>query len=102
MILSGGANIYPAEVEAALDAYPGIRSSAAIGLPHPDLGNAVHAIVDAPEGNVDESSLLDHLSQRLVRYKLPRSIEFVTEPLRDDAGKVRRKALRAERVADDG
>jgi len=102
MILSGGANIYPAEIEAALDAYPGVRSSAAIGLPHPDLGNAVHAIVDAPEGNVDESSLHDHLAQRLVRYKLPRTIEFVTEPLRDDAGKVRRKDLRTERVTDGG
>jgi bile acid-coenzyme A ligase len=100
MILSGGANIYPAEIEAALDAFPGVRSSAAIGLPHPDLGNAVHAIVDAPGGDVDEQALLDHLGQRLVRYKLPRSVEFTTEPLRDDAGKVRRKDLRSERVAD--
>ena len=46
MILSGGANIYPAEVEAAIDAFPGVRSSAVIGLPHEDLGNYVHAIVD--------------------------------------------------------
>jgi len=99
MILSGGANIYPAEIEAAIDAYPGVRSSAAIGLPHEDLGSAVHAIVDAPGSNVEEAALMDHLSQRLVRYKLPRSIEFVSEPLRDDAGKVRRKALRQERVA---
>lgn len=98
MILSGGANIYPAEVEAAIDAYPGVRSSAAIGLPHEDLGSAVHAIVDAPEGDVSEEALFDHLAGRLVRYKLPRSIEFVAEPLRDDAGKVRRKALLAERL----
>jgi bile acid-coenzyme A ligase len=98
MILSGGANIYPAEIEAAIDAYPGVRSSAAIGLPHEDLGNAVHAIVDAPAGDVNEEKLMAHLNQRLVRYKLPRSVEFVTEPLRDDAGKVRRKALRDERV----
>ena len=48
MILSGGANIYPAEVEAAIDAFPGVRSSAVIGLPHEDLGNYIHAIVDAP------------------------------------------------------
>ncbi len=97
MIISGGANIYPAEVEAAIDAFPGVRSSAAIGLPHEDLGNAVHAIVDAP-GGIDESALLDHLAERLVRYKIPRSFEFVTEPLRDDAGKVRRKALREARL----
>ncbi len=98
MILSGGANIYPAEVEAAIDAFPGVRSSAAIGLPHADLGNYVHAIVDAPDGTVTEDALLAHLAERLVRYKLPRTIEFVTEPLRDDAGKVRRKSLRAERM----
>jgi bile acid-coenzyme A ligase len=99
MILSGGANIYPAEVEAAIDAFPGVRSSAVIGLPHQDLGNYVHAIVDAPEGAVSEDALLAHLTDRLVKYKLPRTVEFVTEPLRDDAGKVRRKSLRADRVA---
>jgi bile acid-coenzyme A ligase len=98
MILSGGANIYPAEVEAAIDAFPGVRSSAVIGLPHEDLGNYVHAIVDAPEGSVTQDALLAHLAERLVRYKLPRTVEFVTEPLRDDAGKVRRKSLRAERM----
>ncbi len=98
MILSGGANIYPAEVEAAIDAFPGVRSSAVIGLPNDDLGNAVHGIVDAPGGDVTEEALLAHLSERLVRYKVPRTLEFVSEPLRDDAGKVRRKALRAERV----
>jgi bile acid-coenzyme A ligase len=98
MILSGGANIYPAEVEAAIDAFPGVRSSAVIGLPHSDLGNAIHAIVDVPQGDVSETALLAHLAERLVRYKIPRSIEFVSEPLRDDAGKVRRKALRDERL----
>ncbi len=98
MILSGGANIYPAEVEAAIDAFPGVRSSAVIGLPHEDLGNAIHGIVDVPDGDVTEDALLDHLNERLVRYKVPRTLEFVSEPLRDDAGKVRRKALREERV----
>ena len=98
MILSGGANIYPAEVEAAIDAYPGVRSSAVIGLPHEDLGNAVHAIIDAPDGVPDQEAMLAHLAERLVRYKIPRTLEFVSEPLRDDAGKVRRKALRQERL----
>lgn len=98
MILSGGANIYPAEVEAAIDAFPGVRSSAVIGLPDADLGNAVHAIVDAPDGTVSEAALLAHLNDRLVRYKVPRTLEFVAEPLRDDAGKVRRTALREARV----
>jgi bile acid-coenzyme A ligase len=98
MILCGGANIYPAEVEAAIDAFAGVRSSAVIGLPHEDLGNSIHAIVDVPDGGVSEAALLAHLAERLVRYKLPRTIEFVNEPLRDDAGKVRRKSLRAERL----
>ena len=97
MILSGGANIYPAEVEAAIDSCAGVRSSAVIGLPHEDLGNFVHAIVDAP-GGLEEAALLSHLSERLVRYKIPRTIEFSDEPLRDDAGKLRRKALREERL----
>lgn len=98
MILSGAANIYPAEVEAAIDAMDGVRSSVVIGLPHADLGNTVHAIVDVPGQNIGEAELLAHLADRLVRYKLPRSIEFVSEPLRDDAGKVRRKLFKEARV----
>jgi bile acid-coenzyme A ligase len=99
MILSGGANIYPAEVEAAIDEYPHVRSSAVIGLPDEDLGNRIHAIVQlAPGFVVTDDELREHLSERLVRYKIPRTFEFVTEPLRDDAGKVRRSQLRAHRV----
>jgi bile acid-coenzyme A ligase len=97
MILRGGSNVYPAEVEAAIDAHPRVRSSAVIGLPHEDLGQRVHAIVDAPEA-VTEKELLAHLAERLVRYKIPESFEFVSEPLRADDGKVRRSALRDERI----
>ncbi len=96
MILSGGANIYPAEVEAAIDAFPGVRSSAVIGLADEDLGQVVHGIVDAPAG-IDEERLLAFLGEKLARYKIPRSIEVVAEPLRDDAGKTRRSALLRER-----
>ena len=74
-----------------------MRSSAVIGLPDEDMGNMVHAIVDAP-GGITEQELLDYLSDRLVRYKIPRTIEFVFAPLRDDAGKSRRKQLRADRL----
>jgi bile acid-coenzyme A ligase len=97
MILSGGANVYPAEIEAAIDAHEGVRSSAVIGLPDDDLGQRVHAIVDA-EDEVGDEDLLAHLGELLARYKVPRSFEYVSEPLRDDAGKVRRAALRAERM----
>jgi bile acid-coenzyme A ligase len=98
MILRGGANIFPAEVEAAIDSHPRVRSSAVIGVPDEDLGQRVHAIVDAPEGVTDEE-LLVYLAERLVRYKIPQSFEYVCEPLRDDAGKVRRSALRDRWIA---
>ena len=92
MIVTGGANVYPAEVEAALDAHASVRSSAVIGLPDDDLGQRVHAIVDAITP-VEEEELRDHLAQHLVGYKVPKTYEFVEEPLRDDAGKVRRQSL---------
>jgi bile acid-coenzyme A ligase len=98
MILVGGANIYPAEVEAALDAFPGVRSSAVIGLPDEDMGARLHAVIDRPEGPADPKAMEAHLATRLVRYKVPKSYEYVDEPVRDDAGKVRRKALREARL----
>ncbi|MBK8198089.1 MAG: AMP-binding protein [Acidobacteria bacterium] len=99
MILVGGANIYPAEVEAAIDAFPGVRSSAVIGLPDEDMGARLHAVIDRPEGPADPKAMEAHLAERLVRYKVPKSFEYVGEPVRDDAGKVRRKALREARLA---
>ena len=98
MILSGGANIYPAEVEAALNEHPAVHSAAVIGLPSEDRGNDVHAIVEADGGTVHRAELMEFLGERLATYKLPRSIEYVDRPLRDEAGKVRRSALRAERL----
>jgi bile acid-coenzyme A ligase len=98
LILVGGANVYPAEVEAAIEEHPGVQSCAVIGLPDEDLGQRVHAIVQAVEGFA-LAELQAHLAERLVRYKLPRSIELVAVSLRDDAGKVRRSQLRDERIA---
>ncbi|MFM8626379.1 MAG: AMP-binding protein [Actinomycetota bacterium] len=98
MILSGGANIYPAEVESAIQEHPEVRSCAVIGLPDDDKGNTVHAIVEADPSAVSEDELRSFLAERLVTYKIPRTIEWVDQPLRDDAGKVRRAALRAERI----
>jgi bile acid-coenzyme A ligase len=97
MILVGGANVYPAEVESAIDDHPLVQSSCVIGLPDDDLGNKVHAIVQAKPG-LTEAELIAHLGERLVIYKRPRSIEFTDEPLRDDAGKVRRSQLRDDRI----
>jgi bile acid-coenzyme A ligase len=98
MILVGGANVYPAEIESALDEHPAVRSCCVVGLPHEDLGNVPHAIVELSSPASDED-LVAHLRQRLAPYKLPRTFERATAPLRDDAGKVRRSALRAERIA---
>jgi bile acid-coenzyme A ligase len=101
LVVSGGANIYPAEVEAALDAHPRVATSAVIGLPDDDLGHRVHAIVqlnDAAGQAPDAPALAAFVGERLARYKVPRSFEFVDEPLRDDAGRARRSALREARI----
>jgi bile acid-coenzyme A ligase len=97
MILVGGANVYPAEIEAALDEHPAVRSCCVIGLPDEDLGNIPYAIVEL-SGPVSDEDLMAHLRQRLAPNKLPRVIERSAEPLRDDAGKVRRAALRSDRL----
>jgi bile acid-coenzyme A ligase len=99
MILVGGANVYPAEIESALEEHPGVASSCVVGLPDEEYGNAVHAIVQAA-APIAPADLDRFLAARLARYKLPRSYEFVTSPLRGDDGKVRRSALRAARIAD--
>ena len=101
MILVGGSNVYPAEVEAALDEHPRVRGSCIIGLPNDDYGNVVHAIVQTSE-EIAAAELDQFLRSRLATYKLPRTYEFVTEPLRGDDGKVRRATLRATRVGNRG
>ena len=100
LILRGGANIYPAEVEAALDQHPLVASSAVIGLPGGDLGERVHAIVEVKPGAApDLGSIEAFVADRLAKYKRPESYEWSATPLRDDAGKVRRTGLKSERLA---
>lgn len=101
MILSGGRNIYPAEVEAALDEHPAVRSSCVIGLPDDDLGSRIHALVELAH-DVGDGELAAHVAERLVNYKVPRSFERVDEPLRNEAGKIRRSALREARLPKTG
>jgi bile acid-coenzyme A ligase len=98
MMLVGGANVYPAEVEATLDEHPKVTSSCVIGLPDDEYGSTVHAIVQTAE-TLAATELDAFLRSRLAKYKLPRTYEFVTEPLRGDDGKVRRSALRAARIS---
>lgn len=97
MVLVGGSNVYPAEVEAALDEHPSVLSSCVIGLPDDDLGNRLHALVQLG-GHVSDEALQAWCGERLTKYKVPRTFERVDEPLRDGADKVRRSQLRAERM----
>jgi bile acid-coenzyme A ligase len=101
LILTGGANIYPAETEAALEEHPAIASSVCVGLPDDDLGQRMHSIIELrPNCSEPEATNLEEfLSTRLSRHKLPYTYEFSETPLRDEVGKVRRYALRDERIA---
>jgi len=100
LILCGGNNVYPAEVEAALMEHPGVETAIVIGLPDEDLGAVPHAIVRAEAGlePPTEAELRAFVAERLLHYKTPRSYEFTAAPLRDEAGKARRGRLRAERL----
>jgi long-chain acyl-CoA synthetase len=99
LIITGGVNVYPAEVEQAIIEDPEVVDVAVIGLPDEVLGQVVHAIVElVPGGDQNETELLARLEGRLARYKLPRSIEFVNELPREPNGKVKKSRLRAERL----
>jgi len=102
MILRGGANIYPAEVEAAVSAHPKVRSCVVVGLPDPELGERIHAILeldDSADGEAVAADMGHFLADRLSRTKHPESFEIVSVGLRDDSGKVRRTLIRDERAA---
>lgn len=95
LIISGGYNIYPKEVETEIDAIDGVNESAVIGLPHGDFGEAVAAIV-VPTGKValTEADILAPLEQRLARFKQPKRVIFVDELPRNTMGKVQKNLLR--------
>jgi bile acid-coenzyme A ligase len=95
LILTGGANVYPAEVEAALSEHPAVLTSVVLGLPDDDLGQRVHAIVQlAPDVlSTTAENLRQFLTERLARYKIPRTFTLTSRALRDDAGKVRKADL---------
>ena len=96
LIISGGLNVYPAEVEDAIDATPGVIESAVIGLPHADFGEAVTAIVVASQPAPSEQAILSALEQRLAGFKRPRRILFVPALPRNAMGKVIKTSLRQD------
>jgi malonyl-CoA/methylmalonyl-CoA synthetase len=91
LIISGGYNVYPKEIELILDELPGVTESAVIGLPHPDFGEAVAAVVI---GAGDETAMIATLRQQLAAFKAPKRIFFVDELPRNAMGKVQKNLLR--------
>ena len=98
MIISGGANIYPAEVENIVVSHPDVIECVVVGIPDYDMGELVHAIVAVDGEKLRPAELDAHVRARLAGYKCPRSYEFTSAALRDDAGKVRRCSLREQRI----
>ena len=98
LIITGGANVYPAEIEAALSEHPGVADVVVIGLSDPEWGQRVHAIVQRSNGSsVSTVELVEFAADRLARYKVPKTIEFIDAIPRSEATKVNRSALVAER-----
>ncbi len=100
LVISGGLNVYPREVELALDALPGVAESAVVGVPHPDFGEAVLAfVVPAPGAAPDPAALLAALRGRLAAFKLPKAVLVVPDLPRNAMGKVQKAVLRAAEAA---
>lgn len=99
MIISGGVNIFPAEVEAALSEHEAVGDVAVIGIPDPEWGRRIHAIIQPrdPANPVTIQELDRHCRERLTTYKVPKSYEFMEQLPRSSAGKIRRSELMAER-----
>ncbi len=101
LVISGGFNIYPKEVETEIDALPGVVESAVYGLPHPDLGEQVAAAIVLKSGaTLSQADVLAALAPRLARFKIPRSICFLPELPRNTMGKVQKAELRKMGAAD--
>jgi malonyl-CoA/methylmalonyl-CoA synthetase len=95
LIISGGYNVYPKEVETQIDQLSGIKESAVVGLPHPDLGEGVAAVVVTDGGaEPDEQDVIAALGDRLARFKQPKRVFFVDELPRNAMGKVQKNELR--------
>ena len=97
LIISGGFNVYPKEVEAEIDDLPGVVESAVIGVAHPDFGEAVVAVVvPQPGAELTEAAIAEGLKDRLARFKQPKAVKFVEELPRNTMGKVQKNVLRED------
>ncbi|MGG3160939.1 fatty acid--CoA ligase family protein [Geobacillus stearothermophilus] len=98
MIIVGGYNVYPREVEEVLYSHPGVVEAAVIGVPDPDYGEAVRAYVVAKNPELTEAELIAYCRERLAKYKVPSAIDFLDELPKNATGKILRRALK-ERLA---
>ncbi len=96
MIISGGVNIYPAEIESVLIQMPGVRDCAVFGIPDEELGEQICAHVEpATDAGLDAGAVRAYLAAHLARYKVPRVVEFSAALPREDSGKIFKRKLRA-------
>ncbi len=97
LIISGGYNVYPKEIESFIDEMDGVVESAVVGVPHPDFGEAVTAVVVAKPGNVlSEAEVIGSLKSRIANFKVPKRVFFVPELPRNTMGKVQKNVLREQ------
>jgi malonyl-CoA/methylmalonyl-CoA synthetase len=97
LVISGGFNVYPKEVETEIDAIPGVLESAVVGIPDRDFGEAVTALVIRQAGaSIGEAEVLKALKDRLAKFKLPKRVHFVDELPRNAMGKVQKNVLRKQ------
>ena len=97
LIITGGFNVYPKEVETEIDALPGVVESAVVGCPHPDFGEGVTAVVVLQKGaNADEKAMIAALEGTLAKFKLPKRVLFVDDLPRNTMGKVQKNVLREQ------
>ena len=95
LIITGGFNVYPKEIESEIDALPGVAESAVIGCPHPDFGEGVTAIIVCkPGADLSEKAVIAVLEQRLAKFKLPKRVLFIDDLPRNTMGKVQKNVLR--------
>jgi len=97
LIITGGFNVYPKEIESEIDAMPGVIESAVIGCPHPDFGEGVTAVVVCkPGAALNEKSVIGELETKLAKFKLPKRVIFVDDLPRNTMGKVQKNVLREQ------
>jgi malonyl-CoA/methylmalonyl-CoA synthetase len=100
LIITGGLNVYPAEIEAAIDEMPEVAESAVISCPHADFGEAVTAVVSLRDGaSLDEATVIKRLADKLAKFKQPKRVLFTKALPRNTMGKVQKNVLREENKA---